>query len=267
VALDTHYMLDVRPTWVNAAQSANWEAAVRQDITRIAGPAAGRALLSSIRFWGKWVSISPYDFSEGKCNAYATDRSGMAKDGHPYGAFVLYSPHIFQAHSSCVPVDPGLNMNGLPHEILFHELVHAFRRVSGKRAWAETGGGLIDYDSNEEFIAILCTNIFVTDPSNRKATGLRRDHQDGAPMDAALAGSFEFFESSMDTFDLVKKLTTDHPGLTGALAKVPSGFNPLAAFFKNPAEAQRRSRSARAVVRDADGWLTAFGRAVAKFLP
>ena len=138
MAFETSFMIDVRPTWVNAAQSANWEAGVRQDLVRIATPASGKALLSAIRFYGTWVSISPYDFSQGTCNAYADERTGTARDGHPYGAFVYYSPHIFRPHGTCVPIDPHLNMSGLPHEVLLHELVHAFRRVSGKRARAET---------------------------------------------------------------------------------------------------------------------------------
>jgi hypothetical protein len=265
MAVEWQYMIDIRPTWVNARQSANWEASVRRHITWIGQTQSGRILLNSIKFHKKWVPISPYDGSEGACNAFVEAKVGKAKDGHDYAATVFYSPHLFQRGTACHPDSALENRGLLPDEILFHELVHAFRRVSGKRAWAETSGGLHRYDSNEEFIAILVTNIYVTDPTNRIKTGLRADHRDGAPLRAELAESFSFFESSMDTFRLVKQLVADHPGLTGALAKVPAAFNPIAAFVQDPAEAEKRSRSARAVIRDADGWATAVKGSLARW--
>jgi len=264
MALEWQYMIDIRPTWVNAQQSANWEASVRRHITWIAKTQSGRILLNSIKFHKKWVPISPYDGLLGKCNAYVTGKGGKAKDGHDYAAAVFYSPHLFQNGSACHP-NSALNRGLLPDEILCHELVHAFRRVAGKLAIVETSGGLRRYDNNEEFIAILVSNIYITDPTNRIKTGLRADHRNGAPLQAELADSFSFFESSMDTFRLVKQLVADHPGLTGALAKVPAAFNPIAAFVQDPAEAEKRSRSARAVIRDADGWATAVKDSLARW--
>ena len=267
MGLEWNYMLDLRPTWVNTTQAANWEASVRRHITWIAKTHSGRTVLSAIKFYGKWVPITHYDGKHGTCNAYVNQRAGRAPDGRPYGAMVYYSPHLFQRGAPCHNDHPGLNGSSLPDEILLHELVHAFRRVSGKRARVETDGGLINYDSNEEFIAILVTNIYVTDPTNRIKTALRRDHHGFATLEPELAGSFEFFEISLDAFQLVDRLCTDHPGLTKALAGVPAIFNPLAAYYQDKAKAARHSQSARAVVRDAAGWMIAAHKAISKWLP
>jgi hypothetical protein len=261
MGIEWQYMIDIRPEWVNREQSANWESAVRQLIVSIASVQTGQVLLNGIRFWNKWVPISPYDFSQGPCNAFAGERLGTARDGRSYGAIVRYSPHLFYHGGACFFSSPN-DAGAAPNEILFHELVHAFRRVSGKRQRANATGGLINYDSNEEFNAILVTNIFVTDPTNKKKSGLRRDHHGLAPLEASLATSFSFFESSRNAFDLVQQFCTDHKGLSGALAKVPATFNPIATFIQDPAEAQKRSRSAQAFVRDAAGWALAMKRAM-----
>ena len=248
------YFLDLRPSWVHQDQARRWEEAVRRIIVKISKSEAGRALLNSIKFYGKWIPITHYDNTQGTCNAYATVKTGAAKDGRQYGSAVFFSPHIFQVHGACHSAQAEHNRGGNPDEILYHELVHAFRRTSSKRARVETSGGLINYDSNEEFIAILITNIYVSDTTNKVKTGLRRDHHASDPLEANLASSFAFFASSMDTFDMVDKLCKDHPGLTGALAKVKAPFNPLAAYYKDQAKARAQSRTALAVVRDGVGW-------------
>ncbi len=51
----------------------------------------------------------------------------------------------------------------LPHEILVHELVHALRRVSGHLHPHKVINRLQPYTHTEEFLAILVTNIFISD--------------------------------------------------------------------------------------------------------
>ncbi len=261
MSFEWDYMLDVRPTWANKEQARNWEDSVRRNLTWIAKTASGRIVLNSIAFYRKWVPIYPYDEKLGSCNAYVGPNSAPSRDGRGYGATVFFSPHKFHRSSPCHG-GAGNDRGSLPDEVLLHELVHAFRRVSGKRNRTETSGGLINYNSNEEFIAILITNIYVTDPTNRIKTGLRRDHKGFASLEPELASSFEFFESSMSAFSEVQQLVADHPGLTRALAKVPATFNPITAFLHDRAKAQRHSLSARALIRDAAGW----GMAIRKSL-
>jgi hypothetical protein len=65
----------------------------------------------------------------------------------------------------------GGTNGALPHEVLFHELIHAFRKItqSANKTFSKptTGGALHDYTDEGEFIAIVTANIFISDPSNR----------------------------------------------------------------------------------------------------
>jgi hypothetical protein len=263
MTVEWDYMIDIRPTWVNQSQSAHWEQAVRANFAQILSTQTGKILLAGIRFFRKWVVISPYDGSHGPCNAGEQTRDGSARDGTPYAATIPYSPHLYQNGNACYLESPLHDRGGAPDEVLFHELVHAFRTVSGKdRGTPLTTGGLRDYDDEEEFNAVLITNIFITDPSNGSKTGLRRNHSGHEPLETDLASSLSFFESSTNTFNLISAFCTDHPVLHRKLADVPATFNPIAAFVQQPAEAMKRSISAQALIRDADGWGAAIKEAL-----
>ena len=84
---------------------------------------------------------------------------------------------------------PETNRGLYPDEILFHELVHALRGTSAQyMSLIPLSGGLKRYDSREEFIAVLATNIYISDPSNRSKTGLRRDHIQYTPLEKGSTG-------------------------------------------------------------------------------
>ena len=92
------------------------------------------------------------------------------------------------------------------------------------------------YDSNEEFIAVLCTNMYVSDRSNKIKAGLRAGHRGFAAMTAADAGRFGLFASSSEAFTLVRQFCADNPIFTNALSdKLPDvPYNPIADFFRLP---------------------------------
>jgi len=113
-------------------------------------------------------------------------------------------------------------------------------------------GGLASYDGTEEFIAVLTTNIYVSDPSNGSKTGLRRDHHGFTKLEEGLAGSFEFFRSSKNAFTLVDQFSPENPAFTKWISEVKAPFNPIAAYCSDKAKAQRRSNGAVALVRDGD---------------
>jgi hypothetical protein len=265
MSFEWHYMIDFRSIWPEGSQSNAWEATSREHLRWIFLTDTGKLLLKAIRHYGKWVVVSQYAGSA--CNATAGVRTGLAADGRPYGAQLGYSPHVYERGTTCHGTAPNNNGN-LPDEVFFHELVHALRIVSGNLAINPTLGGLKDYDLNEEFHAILVTNIYISDPTNRIKTGLLRDHKAGArPLEPELAGSFEFFESSLTTYGLVREFCTDHPGLSGDLAKIPAPFNPIAAYVSDPARAQSHSLKARAFIRDGNEWAVAFANFLQKIVP
>jgi hypothetical protein len=137
--------------------------------------------------------------------------------------------------SPCGPEVKKKRPASLPHEILFHELVHSLRRVSGKmRGWNLRGNGALSGQGNiEEFIAILVTNIFISDVTNAYKTGLRDDWSSHSPLDPKLAGSYRFFALGTKAFNLIATFCDDNPGFTTMLSKVRAHFNPIAAYHQN----------------------------------
>ena len=184
------------------------------------------------------VLIRPYH--EGKCNA--TENS----------ALVEYTPWM-QKPCSHFWTSPAKNRGFLPHEILFHELVHALRDAAG-HGWSLTPltGALKRYHNTEEFIAVVTTNIYMTDPSNKRAdrVGLRKDHTKGK-LENEFSDSLEFFKVSTDVFRNIEQFCKEDPWFTSRLAEVPSTFNPVNSYYHKQAEARSNSNSLRAILRDA----------------
>src|SRR5262252_991229 len=118
---------------------------------------------------------------------------------------------------------------------VIHELVHSLRRISGKMhrfsLWGT--GTLSSQGNNEEFIAIMVTNIFISDVTNTYKTGLRDDWLSHSPLDPALAESYRFFALGTKAFNLIATFCDDNPGFTQMLSKVRAHFNPIAAYYKN----------------------------------
>jgi hypothetical protein len=144
-----------------------------------------------------------------------------------------------------------------PHEVLFHELVHAYRFVSGKHPAhnARATGGLWRYDDAEEFFAVLITNIYISDPSTPAKSGLRRDHHGHEPLEADLASSFGFFSSGAQAFEFIDRLCKDHKQFTSDLCKIKAPFNPLMAYYHDRERARKMSRGKTAATRDLIGRL------------
>jgi hypothetical protein len=100
-----------------------------------------------------------------------------------------------------------------------------------------TQGGLSNYQDEEEFVAVLVTNIYSTDPSNKSHSRLRRDHVSFKTLESDLDQSFTFFRSSVSTYRLVEKFCGENPAFTKNLAQVKASFNPIAAFYQDPMQA------------------------------
>ena len=143
-------------------------------------------------------------------------RSGHPEDGVGAGrgsAVVLeYTPGMW------VPGNPNSTPLATPtgaQEMLLHELVHAIRQMRGV---ADTRA-LANYDSRDEFHAILVTNIY---RSERKITPLRRDHHGFQP----LVNPSAFYTQPRNKL-LVMDLCREMQAFTRALADVDCSFNPI----------------------------------------
>ena len=77
----------------------------------------------------------------------------------------------------------------LPDEVLLHEMVHALRHMQGKTNQIPTEGNLRGYDNEEEFLAIVVANVYMS--ANGKSQ-LRADHSGFKALDSSLSTSAGF---------------------------------------------------------------------------
>ena len=186
------------------------------------------------------VLVQPY--LKGGCNAGAG------------GSIAKYTPWL---QGPCVDrwAIPSRNRGFLPHEVLFHELVHTLRDAAGHgNRRTPLGGALWKFTNLEEFAAVLTTNIFMSDPTNSRAdkVGLRRDHMKGHKLEEEFSDSLAFYNLSAGVFPNIDQFCREDPWFTSRLAEVPSTFNPLHAYYHDRAEARKNSASAKAAARDAN---------------
>jgi hypothetical protein len=227
------YNFTINPVGLAGAASRRYVRDVHEHLRWIYRTKSGRLLLNCIRRPTFPVEIRPHPIAE--CNATG---GGEVKAGAAAASgYVTYSPGEFSHSGSCSALPAHENRGRLWDEILFHELVHVFRNATGKWNNAPTLTlAMRHYDNNEEFIAVLCTNIYVSDRTNRIKSGLRAGHKDYSAMSAADAMRFGLFATSKGAFGLVKQFCADHPIFTKALNdQLPDlEYNPVADFYRFP---------------------------------
>lgn len=244
-------------------EAQNFESVVRMQLSWIDESEVGRLLLLAIA--RNVLNGAPHDLavlqgpirpghpSRGvQIRPYTGDRCNAQEDH----SVVSYSPYTI-GFGACHHLlrRASLNRGLFPNEVLFHELVHALRDAAGHgQSLTALGGGLTEYGNTEEFIAVVVTNVYMTDPTNRWATGdrvgLRRDHGFGKLPDN-LAQSLDFYASAQRTFELIDQFCREDAWFAQKLARTKSTFNPLTVYFDDQANARSRSNSAAARQRDA----------------
>jgi len=113
-------------------------------------------------------------------------------------------------------IDPG---DG-PGEVLFHEMVHAMRRMLAKRT-SETVREDLRMDDFEEFCSILAQNIY---RQERGFTSLRKDHWGHDRLEGDLLDSGAYYEKYRPSID---KWFAAQGGFCLELARSNVKFNPL----------------------------------------
>jgi hypothetical protein len=247
----------------------DYETGTLNALIKIDSTDVGRILLESIAYHIRQhpgnllngiLEVRPY--AEGDCNG-STAPEITTKAGRMIKPVVHFWPKAYSQGGACSKyLDDHKDETGgiLPDETLFHEFVHAFRMASGAATVAPiTKGGLSNYQDEEEFIAVLVTNIYLTDPSNKSHSRLRRDHVSFKILESDLDQSFTFFRSSVSTYRLVEKFCGENPAFTKNVAEVKASFNPIAAFYQDPMQAWIYANSEASESRDAlgpDAWDT-----------
>ena len=232
------YRITINPTGMSGSAANIYTSKVREHLTWIYRTHSGRLLLRSIRFYKRPITITPY--TGGDCNSIG-GATAIGGDG-----IVNYSPNTFSLHGAC-PANTTVNNRGLLwDEILFHELVHVFRAVSGKWNKSNLSPALRHYTDREEFYAVLIANIYISDRSNKIKTGLRANHATFDPLSEDFDDSFEFFSSGMQVFGLIESFCNDHPFFARSIAStlIDAAFNPLADFYADRERARLASQNA-----------------------
>jgi hypothetical protein len=149
--------------------------------------------------------------------------------GKGSGAEIHYTDGMYKAGGCCSLPGPG-NVGNNADEVLLHEIVHALRTMQGKRNPVPTEGTARKYDTEEEFIAILVTNIYM---SEKHATAFRADHQGYNALKPPLDTPAGFLGDPQH-LRMLKKMAGEAPGLFADLQNVSTAvFNPVREYLLN----------------------------------
>lgn len=227
------YNININPVGLVGNARTQYIRQVHEHLNWVYLTKSGRILLNCIRRPNFPIEIRPHPNPQ--CNAIA---GGERRPGIPgFAGFITYSPFAFSSAGACSALPAGQDRGRIWDEILFHELIHVFRVATGK--WDQgplLSANMKQYDNNEEFIAVLCTNIYISDRTNKIKSGLRSGHKNFSAMSADEAVRFGLFTSSKATYGLVKKFCDENPIFTKALsdqlADIP--YNPIADYYLLP---------------------------------
>lgn len=237
------------PNDPNPAPDVGWEKAARNDLESIRKSKVGEALLSSIKWHGIPVTIQP--LPPGKCSDLTWPIDDYIPPGQKSnissGPSIWYSPETHALTHNCeakYKVFGQIHIES--HEVLLHELVHALRLISYKFNALRTSKGFAFHNTTEEVYAVLVQGIYASELGK----GIRASHTRHFPIDKELEGSFAFFQTGTDAFKYVKDFCTQNQGFTRMIARVYTPFNPIRAYYFDPARALRMSQSKLAKQRD-----------------
>lgn len=239
-----------------------WTKDIRTTLRTVEGTKVGLMLLQSIKASGKWAKVMPYWWAGNDIVGVPRERAAVThpivevKGPRAYMATMLFTPSLYGMRTPREARQKKKRGETLkePHEVMFHELVHVLRMVTGQRlpeGGDPLGGGLAAHNNVEEFIGVLVTNIYAS--SNRK-TAFRGGHfTDAGDLPDEFEGSFSFFKMGARVFPLIQEFCTVNKEFCQKISKAEAAFNPIKAFFDDPDKARKLSESARAKKRDALG--------------
>jgi hypothetical protein len=121
---------------------------------------------------------------------------------------------------------PGMK----PDEVLCHELMHAARYLGGD-AKTTPIPSMPDYENEEEYFAILVSNIYSSE-KGRGVESFRKSHHitDKPEMTVVEAAPFVFLTEG-DNHRLIAKFCSQHPVIAPMIAAAPAAFNPIRDFY------------------------------------
>ena len=245
-----HILLsDINP-WDAPTNMSEWKASIEKHLFKIASTDVGMALFNAIIDSGFYIAIGPE--ADNHCNAHGFGGATGGYQGKLVKGGVTFNPKAYENGSHCARIKRGKNhkYGSLPDEILFHELIHALRGGLLLNNATPVQGGLTRYSNTEEFLAIVITNIYISDPKNNSSSGLRAGHAGKLPLEKRFSRSLCFFASSPQILPLLLDFQAKQPRLATSLASVKANFNPLEAMATNLAAVEKTSNSKSTIAYD-----------------
>lgn len=198
--------LTVRADGLSGKAAVIYEATIMGMLRSFQQWETGRALARVLAFYNQPVLIFPYDGNSGSCNATASSNHIGLQPNE-----VSFSPQMWNGVSSCYPVPAYAG--GDPHEVLFHELVHAARGEAG----------LLKTGAYDEAIAIVCANVFSSE-RNRPV----RNPADHGSMSAFTSDPVGFMQRNTG---FLSHFYHEMPEFFRWIAEVRATYNPLRLYY------------------------------------
>lgn len=227
-------------------KSVAYHREVRRYLKLIQTTHAGRALIGAINAKSKWMLIAPFrPTKDDPVNAYAYPQNETRLDARPtsYKETVTFNVPILgpitletgrgTGKGSFVYVDfhpatwteraaraGGIAPGAGPGEILFHEMLHGYRMLSGLLSDDKVTSNP-DMDDIEEFFAILGANIY---RSERGFSKIRASHHGFTAIRDALRFDDAYYDEYKGEID---RWFNEQRTFCLSLAQSSAQFNPL----------------------------------------
>ena len=244
------YYLDIKTPniWSSNVPNADpdkWQRSVMALLQTLLQSGTGSALFRSLKRMAQWIDVYPLERVE--CNAHGGFPGTRVVNGRSYQGQLQFNPDVYMSGSPCYR-HKHRSHGKESDQVLFHELIHAHRAAS----WLIPNedkllAGLSGYQNAEEFLAVVLTNIYI---SETKGRGLRADYYSWDELSGPLSTSIGFFGNSPQVLYILKQFARDQEFLFDELAKVKAQFNPLAAMKDHPDEVENVSYSRNSMERE-----------------
>ncbi|MFL5240604.1 MAG: hypothetical protein ACJ8FY_00725 [Gemmataceae bacterium] len=159
------------------------------------------------------------------------DTSGKKGTGRGSDVHVCFNPNQTDVASGKGTSCFTSTLGGLPDEVLFHEIIHALRFMKALDLGKPTyGKNLEHYDNEEEFLAIVITNVYMS------AWGLKDFRADHFGYKKAPYQTTADFLSDADNLKTLTNNYADFADVYQLLALIPgsvAAFNPFRELVNN----------------------------------
>lgn len=241
--------------WGTTVNVDQWFKSTEDNLRKVGNVKTGKMLLQAILDSGFSIIMQPLLWEE--CNAHGAGAQGFTNQA--VKGVVKFDATVFEKGSHCFKtrLAEKYNRGGKADEVLFHEMVHALRggmQLTGAKIVIDrepVSGGLWRYSTGEEFIAVVLTNIYISDETNKGSSGLRGGHRGKMPLEKYFAHSLCFFASSTQILPQLEKFRSEHTKLFDNIAKVNAPFNPIKMLAENPKAVERITKAKATIAHEA----------------